>query len=97
MTGRIREVSNASRLRLDMRTQREVMVSESLTMIAGRRAARPVPPESMPPPGSARSGMGYLLRSRAFWAGLAGRMAGQGQEDVVEGGLAPPPCRSTGM
>src|ERR1022692_4993996 len=85
MTGRTSEVSSASRLRLDMRTQRAAMVSPSLTRLAGRRAARSAAPGHAMSQ-TAMSDTGDLLHGLGHGAGLPGRVAGQGQEDVVEGG-----------
>src|ERR1039457_5136646 len=80
MTGRISEVSSASRLRLDMRAQRAAMVSESLTRLVGRRVARSAAP------GSVMSDIEILLRGPGGGAARPGGMARQGQEYVVEGG-----------
>src|ERR1039457_5984461 len=80
MTGRISEVSSASRLRLDMRAQRAAMVSESLTRLVGRRVARTAAP------GSVMSDIEILLRGPGGGAARPGCMARQGQEYVVGGG-----------
>src|ERR1700680_590100 len=80
MMGSISEVSSESRLRLDMRTQRAAIVSESLSTGIGRRVGRTTVP------GTVISDMGDLLVSSAGWPGSSGRVAGQGQEDVVESG-----------
>src|ERR1035437_3469743 len=80
MTGRISEVSSASRLRLDMRAQRAATGREALTRPVGRRVARTAAP------GSVMSDIEILLRGPGGAAARPGGMARQGQEYVVGGG-----------
>src|ERR1700726_993699 len=91
MMGSISEVISASTVRLDMRMQRAAIVRDSLRMLAGRLAAGAVTP------GTVISDTGDLLAGQArraglgqacgvTWADRAGRVAGQGQEHVVERG-----------
>ena len=95
MTGSISEVSSESRLRLDMRTQRAAIVSESLTIGTGRREERTTAPGTVMSDTEISLSVGWALagsaacqpgREARLVGRVRGRMAGQGQEDVVESG-----------